>query len=403
MLRRCMEQWGNKMYDFNRIKRLPPYVFSIVNSLKIEARHQGKDIIDLGMGNPDGATPKHIVDKLVEAARNPKNHRYSASKGITQLRNAICEWYSRRYDVILDSELEAVVTIGSKEGLSHLVLATVGPGDVVMTPTPAYPIHPYSVIIAGGEVRSVPIGPGIDFFDEMEKAYKSSWPRPKMLIINFPHNPTTMVVEGLDFFKKVVAFAKENDSIVLHDLAYADLCFDGYKAPSFLQVPGAKDIGVEFFSMTKSYSMAGWRVGFCVGNQEIVGALSKIKSYLDYGMFQPIQIASIIALRGPQDCVEEIRETYESRRNVLIKGLKRAGWNVPPPKATMFVWAEIPEPFKKMGSLEFCKLLITEGGVAVSPGIGFGEGGDNYVRFALVENEQRIKQATTGIKKVLNK
>src|SRR3990170_1538254 len=361
MLRRCMEQWGNKMYDFNRIKRLPPYVFSIVNSLKIEARHQGKDIIDLGMGNPDGATPKHIVDKLVEAARNPKNHRYSASKGITQLRNAICEWYLRRYDVILDSELEAVVTIGSKEGLSHLVLATVGPGDVVMTPTPAYPIHPYSVIIAGGEVRSVPIGPGIDFF------------------------------------KKVVAFAKENDLIVLHDLAYADLCFDGYKAPSFLQVPGAKDIGVEFFSMTKSYSMAGWRVGFCVGNQEIVGALSKIKSYLDYGMFQPIQIASIIALRGPQDCVEEIRETYESRRNALIKGLKRAGWNVPPPKATMFVWAEIPEPFKKMGSLEFCKLLITEGGVAVSPGIGFGEGGDNYVRFALVENEQRIRQATTGI------
>ena len=397
-----MEQWGNKMYDFNRIKRLPPYVFSIVNSLKIEARRQGKDIIDLGMGNPDGATPKHIVDKLVEAARNPKNHRYSASKGITQLRNAICEWYLRRYDVILDSELEAVVTIGSKEGLSHLVLATVVPGDVVMTPTPAYPIHPYSVIIAGGEVRSVPIGPGIDFFDEMEKAYKSSWPRPKMLIINFPHNPTTMVVEGLDFFKKVVAFAKENDLIVLHDLAYADLCFDGYKAPSFLQVPGAKDIGVEFFSMTKSYSMAGWRVGFCVGNQEIVGALSKIKSYLDYGMFQPIQIASIIALRGPQDCVEEIRETYESRRNALIKGLKRAGWNVPPPKATMFVWAEIPEPFKKMGSLEFCKLLITEGGVAVSPGIGFGEGGDNYVRFALVENEQRIRQATTGIKKVLN-
>jgi alanine-synthesizing transaminase len=402
MLRRCMEQWRNKMYDFNRIKRLPPYVFSIVNSLKIEARRQGNDIIDLGMGNPDGAPPKHIVDKLVEAARNPKNHRYSASKGITQLRNAICEWYLRRYDVILDSELEAVVTIGSKEGLSHLVLATVGPGDVVMTPTPAYPIHPYSVIIAGGEVRSVPIGPGIDFFDEMEKAYKSSWPRPKMLIINFPHNPTTMVVEGLGFFKKVVAFAKENDLIVLHDLAYADLCFDGYKAPSFLQVPGAKDIGVEFFSMTKSYSMAGWRVGFCVGNQEIVGALSKIKSYLDYGMFQPIQIASIIALRGPQDCVEEIRETYESRRNALIKGLKRAGWNVPPPKATMFVWAEIPEPFKKMGSLEFCKLLITEGGVAVSPGIGFGEGGDNYVRFALVENEQRIKQATTGIKKVLN-
>ncbi|MFH0932899.1 MAG: alanine transaminase [Nitrospirota bacterium] len=390
------------MFDFNRIQRLPPYVFSIVNSLKIEARRQGKDIIDLGMGNPDGAPPKHIVDKLVEAARNPKNHRYSASKGITQLRNAICEWYMRRYDVILDSELEAVVTIGSKEGLSHLVLATVGPGDVVMTPTPAYPIHPYSVIIAGGEVRSIPIGPGIDFFEEMEKAYRSSWPRPKMLIINFPHNPTTMVVEGLNFFKKVVDFAKENNLIVLHDLAYADLCFDGYKAPSFLQVPGAKDVGVEFFSMTKSYSMAGWRVGFCVGNQQIVGALTKIKSYLDYGMFQPIQIASIIALRGPQDCVEDIRKTYESRRNALIKGLRRAGWNVPPPKATMFVWAEIPEPFKKMGSLEFCKLLITEGGVAVSPGIGFGEGGDTYIRFALVENEHRIRQATRGIKKVLN-
>ncbi len=391
------------MHEFSRIQRLPPYVFSIVNSLKIEARRKGMDIIDLGMGNPDGAPPKHIVDKLVEAARNPKNHRYSASKGITQLRNAICEWYLRRYDVVLDSELEAVVTIGSKEGLSHLVLATVGPGDVVLTPTPAYPIHPYSVIIAGGEIRSIPIGPGIDFFSEMEKAYKSSWPRPKMLIINFPHNPTTMIVDGLDFFKKVVDFAKENNLVVLHDLAYADLCFDGYKAPSFLQVPGAKDVGVEFFSMTKSYSMAGWRVGFCVGNQQVVGALTKIKSYLDYGMFQAIQIASIVALRGPQDCVEEIRKTYESRRNALIKGLHRAGWNVPPPKATMFVWAEIPEKFKKMGSLEFCKLLIQEGGVAVSPGIGFGEGGDTYVRFALVENEHRIKQAAKGIKKVLNR
>ena len=391
------------MHEFSRIQRLPPYVFSIVNSLKIEARRKGMDIIDLGMGNPDGSPPKHIVDKLVEAARNPKNHRYSASKGITQLRNAICEWYLRRYDVILDSELEAVVTIGSKEGLSHLVLATIGPGDVVLTPTPAYPIHPYSVIIAGGEVRSIPIGLGIDFFAEMEKAYKSSWPRPKMLIINFPHNPTTMVVDGLDFFKKVVEFAKENNLVVLHDLAYADLCFDGYKAPSFLQVPGAKDVGVEFFSMTKSYSMAGWRVGFCVGNEQVVGALTKIKSYLDYGMFQAIQIASIVALRGPQDCVEEIRKTYESRRNALIKGLHQAGWNVPPPKATMFVWAEIPEQFRKMGSLEFCKLLIQEGGVAVSPGIGFGEGGDTYVRFALVENEHRIKQAVKGIKKVLNR
>ncbi len=391
------------MFEFNRIKRLPPYVFAIVNNLKMEARRRGEDIIDLGMGNPDGATPKHIVDKLVEAAKKPKNHRYSASKGITQLRMAICEWYKRRYDVDLDPESEAVVTIGSKEGLSHLVLATVVPGDVVMTPTPAYPIHPYSVIIAGGEVRTVPVGPGIDFFGELEKAYKTAWPRPKMLIMNFPHNPTTQVVDGLDFFKKVVDFAKENNIIVLHDLAYADLVYDDYKAPSFLQVPGARDVGVEFFSLTKSYSMAGWRVGFCCGNKDVVGALIKIKSYLDYGMFQPIQIASIIALRGPQDCVEDIRRVYERRRNVLMKGLKQAGWPVEPPKATMFAWAEIPDHFKKMGSLEFCKLLIREAGVAVSPGIGFGEGGDNYVRFALVENEHRIRQATSGIRKVLNR
>ena len=391
------------MFEFNRIKRLPPYVFAIVNNLKMEARRSGEDVIDLGMGNPDGATPKHIVDKLIEAVRKPKNHRYSASKGITQLRMAICEWYKRRYGVDLDPESEAVVTIGSKEGLSHLVLATVVPGDVVLTPTPAYPIHPYSVIIAGGEVRTVPIGPGIDFFAEMEKAFKTAWPRPKMLIINFPHNPTTQVVDGLAFFRKVVDFAKENNIIVLHDLAYADLVFDNYMAPSFLQVPGAKDVGVEFFSLTKSYSMAGWRVGFCCGNKDIVGALIKIKSYLDYGMFQPIQIASIIALRGPQDCVEDMRRVYERRRNVLVKGLKQAGWIIEPPKATMFVWAEIPGPFKKMGSLEFCKLLIRKGGVAVSPGIGFGDGGDDYVRFALVENEQRIRQATAGIKRVLNK
>jgi alanine-synthesizing transaminase len=391
------------MYEFNRIKRLPPYVFAIVNNLKMEARRKGQDIIDLGMGNPDGATPKHIVDKLIEAARKPKNHRYSASKGITQLRMAICEWYKNRFDVDLDPESEAVVTIGSKEGLSHLVLATVGPGDVVLTPTPAYPIHPYSVIIAGGEVRTVPIGPGSDFFEEIEKAYKTTWPRPKMLIMNFPHNPTTRVVDGLELFRKVVAFAKENNVIVLHDLAYADLVFDDYKAPSFLQVPGARDVGVEFYSLTKSYSMAGWRVGFCVGNKEIVGALIKIKSYLDYGMFQPIQIASIIALRGPQDCVDDMRRVYERRRNVLVKGLRQAGWIMDPPRATMFAWAEIPERFRKMGSLDFCKLLIKEAGVAVSPGIGFGEGGDNYVRFALVENEHRIRQATKGIKKVLNR
>lgn len=391
------------MFEFNRIERLPPYVFAIVNALKMEYRKKGMDIIDLGMGNPDMTTPKHIIEKLCEAAKKPGNHRYSASRGITQLRAAITEWYKRRFDVDIDPETEAVVTIGSKEGLSHLVLATVQPGDVVMTPTPAYPIHPYGVIIAGGEVANISIGPGIDFFAEMEKRFKTTWPRPKMLIINFPHNPTAAVVDGLDFFKRVVDFAKENKILVVHDFAYADLTFDDYQAPSFLQVPGAKDIGVEFFSLTKSYSMAGWRVGFCSGNKEVVGTLVKIKSYLDYGMFQPIQIASIVALRGPQRCVEDIRKTYESRRNTLIKGLNRIGWQVEPPKATMFVWAEIPEQFKKMGSLEFAKFLITEAEVAVSPGIGFGEGGDGYVRFALVENEHRIKQAVKGIKKILSR
>ena len=389
------------MYEFKRLKRLPPYVFAIVNQIKMEARRRGEDIIDLGMGNPDLPTPKHIIDKLIEAAQNPKNHRYSASRGITHLRMAICEWYKRRFDVDLDPDKEAVVTIGSKEGLSHLIYAMVEPGDLALTPAPAYPIHPYSVILAGGDVRSIPIGEDADFFKNMEDAYKSTWPRPKILIINFPHNPTTDCIE-LDFFQKVVNFAKENNIIVIHDFAYADLVFDDYKAPSFLQASGAKDVGVEFFSLTKSYSMAGWRVGFCVGNKEIVGALTSIKSYLDYGMFQPIQIASIIALRGPQDCVEEIRKTYEHRRNVLIQGLKNAGWNIKSPKATMFVWAEIPEAFKKMESLEFSKFLLREAGVAVSPGIGFGEGGEGFVRFALVENEHRIKQAARGIKKALN-
>jgi alanine-synthesizing transaminase len=391
------------VFDFRRIKRLPPYVFAIVNNLKMEARRKGDDIIDLGMGNPDLPAPKHIVDKLCEAASNPKNHRYSASKGIYQLRLAICEWYKRRFDVDLDPDREAVASIGSKEGISHLLLAAIQPGDVVMSPAPAYPIHPYGVIIAGGEVISIPIGPGIDFFHEMESAFKKSWPRPKMLIINFPHNPTTEVLDDLSFFTKVVDFARENNIMVIHDLAYADLVFDGYKAPSFLEVPGAIDVGVEFFSLSKSYSMPGWRVGFCVGNREIVGALIKIKSYLDYGMFTPIQIASVIALRGPQDCVAEHAKIYRQRRNELIKGLNRAGWEIEKPKATMFVWAKIPDPFRKMGSLEFCKFLISEGGVAVSPGIGFGEGGDEYVRFALVENEHRIRQATRGIKKALGK
>jgi alanine-synthesizing transaminase len=387
---------------FARIKRLPPYVFAIVNAMKIEARRRGEDVIDLGMGNPDQATPGHIVEKLVEAARNPKNHRYSASKGITKLRSAICDRYKKQYAVDLDPETEAVVTIGSKEGLSHLALATVEPGDVVLTTAPAYPIHPYSVIIAGGEVRSIPLRKDGDFFVDMQEAFKNTWPRPKMLIINFPNNPTTAVVD-VAFFQRIADFARDNDIIVVHDLAYADLNFDGYKAPSFLQAKGAKDVGVEFYSMTKSYNMAGWRVGFCVGNREIVGALTKIKSYLDYGMFQPIQIASIIALNGPQKCVKQISDMYQSRRDALVEGLGKAGWPIEKPKATMFVWAGIPEGFRKMGSLEFSKYLIKEARVAVSPGIGFGEYGDQYVRFALIENEQRLRQAAKGIKKALQK
>jgi alanine-synthesizing transaminase len=390
------------MYEFKRIKRLPPYVFAIVNQLKMEARRRGEDVIDLGMGNPDLPTPDHIIEKLVEAARNPKNHRYSASKGITQLRLAICEWYKRRFDVDLDSETEAVITIGSKEGLSHLAYAMIEPGDLVLTPAPAYPIHPYSFILAGGDVRSIPVTKDSDFFQSMEEEFKAAWPRPKILLINFPHNPTTTLTD-IEFFQRVVDFAKENNVIVLHDFAYADLTFDGYQPPSFLQAKGAKDVGVEFFSLTKSYSMAGWRVGFCCGNRELVGALTTIKSYLDYGMFQPIQIASIIALRGDQQCVRDIAKVYETRRNVLIQGLKNAGWVIEPPKATMFVWAEIPEPFKKMGSLEFTKFLLKTAGVAVSPGIGFGPAGEGFVRFALVENEHRIRQATRGIKKALNR
>jgi alanine-synthesizing transaminase len=386
--------------EFQRIKRLPPYVFNVVNTMKIDARRRGEDIIDFGMGNPDQPTPTHIVEKAIEALENSKNHRYSASKGITKLRLAITDWYKRNYAVELDPDTEAIVTIGSKEGISHLALATLGPGDVVLAPSPTYPIHPYSVIIAGGEVRSIPLAPGRDFFEDMTAAFKQAWPRPKMLIINFPHNPTTQVVE-LDFFKKIVDFARENQLLVVHDLAYADLVFDGYKAPSFLQVPGAKEVGVEFFTLSKSYNMPGWRVGFCVGNREMIGALTKLKSYLDYGIFQPVQIAAIIALNGPQDCVNEVVELYRRRRNVLVDGLNRIGWKIEKPKATMFVWAQIPEPFRRMGSLEFSKYLLTEAKVAVSPGIGFGEYGDDHVRFALVENEHRTRQAIQGIKKVL--
>ena len=386
---------------FYRIKRLPPYVFAQVQSLKLEARQRGEDIIDFGMGNPDQPTPPHIVDKLIEASKKAKNHRYSASRGITKLRHAITGWYKRNYDVDLDPETEAIVTIGSKEGLAHLALATIGPGDVVLTPTPTYPIHMYSFIIAGGEVRGIELRQDSDFFDDLLRVYRQTLPRPRILVINFPHNPTTAVVD-LEFFKKIVAFAKEHDVIVIHDLAYADIAFDGYKAPSFLQVPEAKDVGVEFYTLSKAYNMPGWRVGFCVGNREVVGALAKLKSYLDYGIFQPIQIASTVALNGPQDCVKEVVQRYQNRRNVLVNGLNRIGWSVALPRATMFVWARIPDPFRHMGSLEFSKLLLREAKVAVSPGLGFGEGGDEFVRFALVENEHRTRQALRGIRKVLN-
>jgi alanine-synthesizing transaminase len=388
------------MKEFARLNRLPPYVFTTVNQIKMDARHAGEDIVDLGMGNPDMPTPKHIVDKLIEAARKGHNHRYSASMGITKLRVAISDWYKRRFDVDIDPATEAIVTIGAKEGISHLVLVTIRPGDVVLSPDPTYPIHPYSAIIAGGDVRGVPLGPDEDFFENLIAATKQTWPKPKMLIISFPHNPTTEVVD-LGFFEKIVDYAKEHDILVIHDLAYADLVFDGYKPPSFLQVPGAKDVGVEFFSLSKSYSMPGWRVGFCVGNAEIVGALRRIKSYLDYGIFQPIQIASIIALNGPQDGVKQIVATYKARRDTLIKGLNRVGWRVKSPKATMFVWAKIPETYLKMGSVEFSKMLIQKAKVAVSPGLGFGEYGDEYVRFALIENQMRTNQAIRGIRKIL--
>ncbi|MGB5921116.1 MAG: aminotransferase class I/II-fold pyridoxal phosphate-dependent enzyme [Syntrophobacteria bacterium] len=388
------------LIKFSRMRRLPPYVFAQVNELKMNLRREGRDIVDLGMGNPDLPTPQHIVDKLLEASQKPHNHRYSASRGITKLREAIAGWYGRRYDVDIDPETEAVVTIGAKEGLSHLILALISPGDVVFAPNPTYPIHPYSVIIAGGDLRSIPIEKDRDFFEDLQTAFKQTWPQPKMLIISFPHNPTTEVVD-LDFFQKICDFAREHEIIVVHDLAYADLVFDGEMAPSFLQVEGAKDIGVEFFSLSKSYSMPGWRVGFCVGNVEIISALTRIKSYLDYGIFQPIQIASIIALNSDQSCVKEIVDTYRSRRDVLVDGLNRVGWPTDKPKGTMFVWSRIPEQYIDMGSVEFAKFLIREAEVAVAPGRGFGEYGDDYVRFALVENEERTRQAIRGMRRVL--
>jgi alanine-synthesizing transaminase len=393
-------QGGEKMYTFPRIDRLPPYVFAAVDELKMESRQKGEDIIDLGMGNPDLPTPEHIVKKMVEAVQKSKNHRYSASRGITKLRHAISDWYKVRFGVEIDPEEEAIVTIGAKEGIAHLVLATICPGDVVFAPNPTYPIHPYSVIIAGGDLRGIPIGSDRNFFEDLLTATKQTWPRPKMLIISYPHNPTTNIVDR-EFFEKIVEFCTEHEIMVIHDFAYADLVFDGYKPPSFLQVLGAKDVGVEFYSLTKSFSMPGWRVGFCIGNSKMIAALRRIKSYLDYGIFQPIQISSIIALKGQYDCVSEMAKVYQQRRNTLINGLERIGWKIEKPKATMFVWAKIPDSLTKMGSLEFSKLLIREAKVAVSPGIGFGQYGEGYIRFALVENNHRINQAIRGIKKIL--
>jgi len=388
------------MKDFPRIKRIPPYVFATIDEMKLKARREGEDIIDLGMGNPDIPTPKHIVDKLIEASQKSHNHRYSASRGITKLRMAISSWYKRRYNIDIDPDTEAIVTIGAKEGLSHLVLATIGTEDVVFVPDPTYPIHSYSVVIAGGDLRSIPLYPQGDFFQELMNATRQTWPHPKMLIISFPHNPTTCVVD-IDFFKKVVDFAREHNVMIVHDFAYADIVYDGYKAPSFLQAPGAKQVGVEIFSLSKSYSMPGWRVGFVVGNKDMIFALRRIKSYLDYGIFQPIQIASIIALNESQECVTEIVKTYRERRDVLIEGLDRIGWKVEKPKGTMFVWAKIPEKFQSLGSVEFSKLMLKKAKVAVAPGLGFGSYGDEYVRFALVENKHRIRQAIRGIKKLL--
>jgi alanine-synthesizing transaminase len=383
--------------DFPRINRLPPYVFNIVNDLKAKARARGEDIVDFGMGNPDQPTPKHIVDKMIEVTERGNTHRYSVSRGIPRLRRAICNWYKDRYDVELDPESEAIVTIGSKEGLAHLAMATVGPGDAVLVPNPSYPIHPYGFVIAGADIRHVPLTPDTDFFTELEKAIKDTWPKPKMLVLNFPGNPTTQCVE-LEFFEKVVAIAKEHEIWVVQDLAYADIVFDGYKPPSIMQVPGAKDVAVEFFTLSKSYNMPGWRVGFMVGNPTLVAALARIKSYLDYGMFTPIQVAAIAALEGPQECVKEISDMYCSRRDVLCEGLCAIGWHVEKPKATMFLWAPIPEQYKEMGSLEFSKKLLKEAKVAVSPGIGFGDYGDGFVRFGLIENEHRTRQALRGIR-----
>ncbi len=390
------------MEEFARIKRLPPYVFNVTGELKLAARRRGEDVIDFSMGNPDQPTPRHIVDKLVESVQRPDTHGYSVSKGIIRLRRAICNWYKTRYNVELDPDTEAIVTIGSKEGIAHLALATLDQGDTVLVPNPSYPIHIYGPVISGADIRHVPMAPEVDFFEEVERAFKDTYPKPKMLIVNFPSNPTTQCVD-LAFFERLVALAREHHVYVVHDLAYADIVFDGYKAPSIMQVPGAREIAVEFFTMSKSYNMAGWRVGYMVGNRELVTALARMKSYHDYGTFTPIQVASIIALEGPQDCVETVRKLYQQRRDVMCSGLKAMGWNVEVPKASMYIWAPIPAQYGKMGSLEFSKKLLADAKIAVAPGIGFGHYGDGHVRFALIENEARSRQALRGIKDMFKK
>jgi alanine-synthesizing transaminase len=390
------------MEEFARIKRLPPYVFNVTGELKLAARRRGEDVIDFSMGNPDQPTPRHIVDKLVETVQRSDTHGYSVSKGIIRLRRAICNWYKARYHVEFDPDSEAIVTIGSKEGIAHLALATLDTGDTVLVPNPSYPIHIYGPVISGADIRHVPMSPDVDFFEAVERAFKDSYPKPKMLIVNFPSNPTTQCVD-LAFFERLVALAREHHVYIVHDLAYADIVFDGYQAPSIMQVPGAREIAVEFFTMSKSYNMAGWRVGYMVGNRELVTALARMKSYHDYGTFTPIQVASIVALEGPQDCVETVRRVYQGRRDVLCGGLKAAGWNVEVPRATMYVWAPIPEPYRKLGSLEFSKKLLKDAKIAVAPGIGFGHYGDDHVRFAMIENEARTRQALRGIKEMFKK